>query len=408
MTTEKGNVLEDAKEFVSQQDEIPATRRASGVRGVLLVLHRGLGIFLGLYFVLMGLTGSLLMFATEIDTRFNPQLLTVTPQKQQLPLSRIVAAVRREHPDAALRSVRVPRKADGVYEFRLGHSPLELKQVFVNPYTAHVLGERRRAGTLLGFTYYLHSTLMLGQTGEQISGYAALLLGVLLLSGLVLWWPSRLRQWPQRLVLWRRKRGQWRSDIHTLHNACGVYSLPLLLLLALTGSLLLLRVVMMPVAHRLAGTSPPPPPPKVAWLKRPMRSVDELTRIADATVPGTRAFLIILPSRDGEAFGMRKEFPEGLRAGHNILIWVHPYTGAVLQVYNSRREPLTTRLVELAYALHLGIWGGFWGKMLYVIAGLIPTVLFVTGLFKWRRRRQKIEIQQGDTKWQKATRRLSS
>lgn len=48
--------------------------------------------------------------------------------------------------------------------------------------------------------------------------------------------------------------------------------------------------------------------------------------------------------------------------------------------------PRGTRLVNLMYPLHIGHAGGRVTRLLQVIIGLIPALMFITGFLMWRNR----------------------
>src|SRR5688572_215471 len=105
------------------------------IRKVAFLAHLWTGLVLGLYFVLVSLTGALLVFGEAIDARLNPHLMQVQPRAERLPFSQILAAVRQAHPDAVIRfNIHVPTSPEGVYEFSLGERRAELRQLYVDPY----------------------------------------------------------------------------------------------------------------------------------------------------------------------------------------------------------------------------------------------------------------------------------
>lgn len=62
------------------------------LRKLAFTLHRYIGVMLGLLLVLIGLTGSLLVFGNEIDRFLNLQLLQVTPQGQRVSIGHLAPA----------------------------------------------------------------------------------------------------------------------------------------------------------------------------------------------------------------------------------------------------------------------------------------------------------------------------
>jgi uncharacterized iron-regulated membrane protein len=78
----------------------------------------------------------------------------------------------------------------------------------------------------------LHKILLAGQLGRDINGVASILVTVLVLTGLVIWWPGR-RRWRRSLVVVRPTRTH-RFSWH-LHSAIGFWSIVLLFGWAFTG-----------------------------------------------------------------------------------------------------------------------------------------------------------------------------
>ena len=141
------------------------------MRRRLLWVHRWLGILLGVYFVMLGITGSLLVFAREIDRALNPELLTAPPQGEYQPLSAIVDTFRREYPDLPMSYVNYPLPPNGVFNIRSGPNQASQPYVYINPYTAEVIGDRTRIGSFYGFLMYLHFYLFIGQVGWTLNGW---------------------------------------------------------------------------------------------------------------------------------------------------------------------------------------------------------------------------------------------
>nr|WP_025840622.1 PepSY-associated TM helix domain-containing protein [Asaia platycodi] len=68
-------------------------------RSAMVALHRYVGLVLAPLLVVIGLTGSISVFRTELDRMLNPDLWTTQSQDRHLPLSALVAAIAKKHPD---------------------------------------------------------------------------------------------------------------------------------------------------------------------------------------------------------------------------------------------------------------------------------------------------------------------
>src|SRR5215213_9602668 len=200
---------------------------------VLLKLHTYVGLSIGLLLALIGLTGSLIVFGDELDEWLNPGILKVEPRTATASAQSMLDAVRAAYPNEKLARVRLPREAHDSAELCF-ETRREPRCVYVNPYTAAVLGERVPAHSFKGRVVSLHRRLLSGEIGETIIGVCGLLLLTLSLSGLVLWWPG-----PRRLRI-KRGAGRYRTSFD-LHRAVGICALLFLAISGATGAAMVFR-----------------------------------------------------------------------------------------------------------------------------------------------------------------------
>src|SRR5690606_16617739 len=107
----------------------------------------------------------------------------------------------------------------------------------VHPQTGEVKAqpESKAAGFMMSM-FRLHRWLLLDSAiGRPIVGVATIIFILLSLSGLVLWFPKKLK-WKNFKSGFRIKtRANWKRVNHDLHNTLGFYSLILILIMCLTG-----------------------------------------------------------------------------------------------------------------------------------------------------------------------------
>lgn len=339
---------------------------------------------LGLLVVLAGVSGSVLVFRAEIDAALNPELLRVEPGAAAAPLAEVVEAAREAVPDAVVGALRMPRRTDEPVEvwMRTPEEPEIL--AYVDPYSARVLGHRGAEDSAMGWLFHLHAELLAGETGALVVGLGGIALLLLALSGLWLWWPRRGKL-HQALTL---KRGaKLHRRLYDLHRAGGFYTLPLLVLLAVTGLSLIFYVAFQNGLNQVTGSPDRPgfpvvsPPPDGS-----LRPLDELTEAAERVLPEGEVSWLLLPAAPEAPFLVRKQLPGELHPNGKSFVAVDPYTAAVLEVRSGPGAPLGWRLYDVLYPLHIGHWGGLASRILYALVGLVPLFLAVTGLVVWRRR----------------------
>jgi uncharacterized iron-regulated membrane protein len=341
------------------------------LRRLVFSIHFWFGWSLGIYLVLMGVTGSLLTFRHALDAALSPRLLTVDVGKARRPLDELVAAVSAEHPG------RVPSRLDFYPEAHRSVGVLlagkPSRQVFVNPYTAKVLGDRDPDAPPIGWIYRLHRNLLLGDPGHTANAYAALAGSWLVLTGLLLWWPRTRGQFGMRVrVQWR---GTAKRRIHDLHNVFGFYSLPLLLVVLLTGATFEFKK---PVAQLLGA---PPEPPRIREVAPgPHLPFERLLARAEGAAPGRTSY-VFLPSSRSPAFRIIRELPGGESLRRRATVAVDPATGGILRV-EGLEAPWGKVLAEAMAPIHFGHWGGLPSRLIQVALGFVPLALLVTGIAK--------------------------
>jgi len=193
-------------------------------------LHLWLGLSVGLVYALIALSGSVLAFQQPWLRAAYPQLAAhALPDATQR--AAVLARIADEWQPRGLRAADLPLADLPVWQlyFRDG------TRRYLDPIDGSLLLTRSRNGDALQFLHYWHTHLLAGKRGEQVLGVIGGLALFLLVSGPLLWWPGR-----RHLLASLRPHAQpptrrWAS----WHRGAGILSLPLLVLLSLTGTLMI-------------------------------------------------------------------------------------------------------------------------------------------------------------------------
>jgi uncharacterized iron-regulated membrane protein len=206
------------------------------VRETFIAIHRYVGLVMATFLIVAGTTGSVIAFVHDLDVWLNPELFVVTPPADGRPPFdpfELRERVQAQMPAKTLNTVTLEREPNRAVDFWI-----EGKDVFVDPYTAKVLGDRvwgdisQGKKNLLPFIYRLHFTLALGDVGVWIFGLVALLWTIDCFVGAYITFPlplqrnarqpslSRFRRW---LPAWLIKTSKLYSFIFTWHRASGLW-----------------------------------------------------------------------------------------------------------------------------------------------------------------------------------------
>src|SRR5690348_3029693 len=133
------------------------------MRKLLFNLHLYGALFVGIFVVIIGVTGSIMSFEEDLDRMFHPGLFRVQPQGQLMPASALLEAAARAFPGQKIGNIRFPQDRASSAVF-VAAGP---RQVFMNPYTGAILGSRSPA-TALSTVHMVHLRLLMGPSGATV------------------------------------------------------------------------------------------------------------------------------------------------------------------------------------------------------------------------------------------------
>lgn len=348
-----------------------------------LVLHSSIGIVTGILLVIIGLTGSFLVFSYEIDQALNPQLLQVISQGERISPEQVVGIAQVTQPELKPHRITMPRSPDQAYTVMMISAKDEYTDVYVNPYGGEVLGSRPWKQTVVGWLIDLHVHLFAGDWGMNLVGICG---GIFLLmgaTGLLLWngW-KRLRY--GFTIRWQ---APWQLVSYDIHKAIGVVSVALLSLIAVTG---MAMVFWTPFETAVYAITQAPKPPeftsKIPTSAKPM-GINDVLQKAESAMPGANVWKFYPAKTPDATFNVWMQIPQEHEFNKNPYLRLDQYTGEVLHISGWKNDSLGDRILSAPYILHVGNYGGWLTRILYFLIGLAPVALLVTGFVLWNRRR---------------------
>jgi uncharacterized iron-regulated membrane protein len=367
------------------------------LRKLALTWHRYIGLTFGLLLVILGLTGSVLVFWREIDHSLNPSLMQVAPQAEHQSIDAVLASVRQAYPDLQLQSIAFPEPPGRTtylinLESKDQSNSDRSTEVFVNPYTAEILGSRQSDRHLIGFLYKLHASFFAGDVGEIVVGICAVFLMVLGFTGLILWSGWR------NLALGFKIR--WNASLprvnYDIHNVWGFCSNIFLIIIAFSGAAIVLAHRSPAVAAFFFGPTPKAEPAVVTPSQQPL-AISKILQTADVALPGGETTFVFFANKPDQNLTVRKKFPQEYKPLIHDLgfstVEINQYSGKVLQVNKVvEPPPMGLKILITLAALHFGTFWGLPSQILYIFMGLVSAVLFITGIIIWLGNRQTKNI----------------
>ncbi|PHJ53439.1 peptidase [Nostoc linckia z18] len=362
------------------------------LRDTVFYLHQYIGLFVGLVLVIVGLTGSLLVFEQDFDHfAIAQQYGHITPQKVQLSPEFMVNKIRdtyAQRKDLNFFRIYLPDAPDAPYLGQLATNDGQRTEVFLNPYTGEIMGERQRDKTLFGIVLELHYSLMAGETGVIIVGITAFLMCILTITGLILWpgWRKLIAGFKIKLDA-HPKRANF-----DIHKVAGIITVVFLFLTGSTGFCWNFYDLTEPIIYAVTFTQKPPEPVSQPLAGQSLLSLTQQLKIANAALPDAVTKSIYFPKLPEDPLQIRMKLPQESSDYGDSNVYLDQYSGKVLRVDNALKLPLGDRVLNSFTPLHYGTFGGLLTQILYVFLGLAPLILFITGLTMWRYRQQRKSI----------------
>jgi len=361
-------------------------------------LHLWLGLSLGLLLALLGLTGAALVFYVEIDAALNPtetdsaQLTGPAPGWQSPVWDTVLATARREFPDLGgdwhFEVTGEPGAIPARFYPSRGHREHDAarEMVWFSADGTAVVRSQAWGQYLMSWIYELHMHLLAGETGLLVVGWGGLATLLVLVTGLLTWWP----------------RGSWRSALsfkagavpirrlRDLHKHGALWSAPLLMLLVLTGVLLALPELKEQLFSSTIGAPDPLPLPRSSAATGATIPLTQALAVARAALPHSRLVFIDVPGDTGAPLRIRVQVPsDPHRRFPGSYVFVDRYSGHVLAIHDVERGNAGAHVAKWIRPIHDGSIAGLGTRVLAVLVGLLPTALWVTGFLYWRERRAR-------------------
>src|SRR6266508_2113577 len=375
--------------------------RRSTARRWLWQIHLWLGLILGPVVGVVALTGAIVVFRYELNRMTTPGTAYVQPQATRLSIDELTARIQHAHPeDRLIQAGWGEAGPDNAWNYRSTPPEGHRIHTFVNQYTGEITGRDDYHDKWMQWFFDLHAYLLAGDRGEFLNGFVGLTAVLMSVTGLIVWWPGTAHWVFGFKYLWGAR---WKRQNYDLHKIIGFYSSLALAVVAFTGAYFAFPSLYKQATERVTGTKVTVGPPKAstAWSDRHV-ALEQFLRAAEDAQPGATAISLSFPQNAGDPVTVRtKEARDWHRVGLNY-VYLEPADARVVRSDRFSDATVGTKAILFVYPLHFGRFGGRWGSpsvyygvmALYVVIGVAPFVLMVTGLLmywnrsfskKWRR-----------------------
>lgn len=357
-------------------------------------MHLWLGLSSGLLVCFLGITGCILVFEREINEWIEPLKVSAEQRPFMLP-SRLKAEAEKYLDGRQVVSVEYPGKERSAIAYY--YNATEYYQVLLNPYSGQVLKVKNMNLDFFRIITLGHYYLWLPPSiGQPIVATATLIFVVMLLTGLVLWWPKNKAARKQRFKI--KLDARWRRINYDLHNVLGFYVTWIIIFIAVTGLVMGFQWVANSVYWATSGGQVLPvhadPVSDTAGRQAvPYNAADKIWQHMYNEVPagaGASIYFAASPTAPIEIFINHRPgtyYKQDAYHFDQYTLQELPATGVFAGKY--RDASVANKIARMNYDIHVGAIGGLFTKILAFVASLVTASLPVTGFLVWRGRKKK-------------------
>lgn len=356
-------------------------------------LHLWAGLIGGAFIFIICLSGTILVFEEEILHTLNTAMYEVNDQNQSVkPIEDIINAAEQKT-GRKVQSIQIPNDKSDAYSLAISNKEGKGRpeSFMVNPYTTELLGSQneQKGKEFMMTVFKLHRWLLLEtETGRPIVGIATLLFLFGSITGLIIWFPNKVKYWKQGLkIMWR---ANWKRINNDLHNALGFYALVFLLIMGLTGLCwsfewyrdVVGKVIGTKIFDRGEGNEKKVQN-KITDTTSQLMSYEALLEKCNTALAYDGIYQIAIPKKTANEITISK-YKEGFFAGSlSDKIVLDKYSGEILKLEKHSDLPFNQKIANSIKALHVGTFMGTFSKIIYFLACLIATSLPITGILIW-------------------------
>jgi uncharacterized iron-regulated membrane protein len=337
--------------------------------GLIRTLHAWAGAILALILVVLGLSGSLLVLR-------DPWVKLTVPEAraevQAMPAVLGAAAEAVEAQQPQVRSMMFGGPHLGVHRIYVGEEG--------QGYAAgdgRLLAQWIGTGRVETWVFELHHSLLSGETGDLVTGTAGVAGALIVLTGVIVWFPAwrsfGARVWPRTV---RR-----RSELISAHRNLGVIIALPLFVFCLTGGAIIFNETSKAWMQALGpGGVEPPKPPKAG-----VGDVDwpRALAAAQAAFPDAALRLAAWPAKPGAPVVIRMKQPAEWHPNGRTLVYIDPADARVLATLDAQALGPGTRAYNAFYPVHAGMVGGLLYEAVTFLSGLGLAILGGFGLWSF-------------------------
>jgi uncharacterized iron-regulated membrane protein len=257
----------------------------------------------------------------------------------------------------------------------------------VDPYSGQLVELYNHRESFFYFVMDLHRWLLAKDTGKLIMGISTLIFLVILITGIILWWPRTAKILRQRLnVKWT---GGWKRLNHDLHIVLGFYASILLFIFSFTALAWSFQWFNDGIFAITNTPKERTPPPQSIKLGTRSADIDSIYNHCHRLASNFEYMNVGFPSDSAGTYSITVLPANASHESATDNYYYDQFTGELKKKVRHTEKPLGQRVRASFRPIHTSSIAGLPGKIIGFIICILGFTFPITGTILWINRLRK-------------------
>ncbi len=361
-------------------------------------LHLYLGLASGLIVFIEAITGCLWVFQEEITQIIEGERSVKIENKPFISPEQAREIAMEVFPDNHIHGVIYKHSSDPLEIVFYQPEPEFYQSIFLNPYSGEILEIKNQRAGFFWFVLKGHLYLWLPKNiGSFLTSYGTMVFVILLITGIILWWPKNKKGQKQRFKFMWKPTTRWRRRNFDLHSVVGFYISTFSLIIAFSGLIMAFDWIYFVTYKTWGGDKLPQFIIPVNNAEKPSADFEtpvfnELFPKLIQEYPEYENFELHYPATDSSSIYVEISTQSGVYYNSDYRFYDQNTLEEIETpgIYGKyANASIADKVIRMNYDIHVGAIGGFLGKILAFLISLIAASLPVTGFLLWWGRKKK-------------------
>lgn len=357
------------------------------IKKSLFTFHRLSGLVLGVFFFLLCLSGSILIFKSELEEQFFPEEVFISQKSPSYySINKIQYKVKASYPNYLIGRLYLPQDSTRLYKcFLVSKKDInEQLWVTVNPYTLKV---NREGQNLITFLVDLHHHLLLPHYwGSLVLFIISLVYFISTITG-----PYLKNSFKKGFFKFPYKNG-FKGIVRSFHGIIGYWSLAFHLIMLSTSMVITFATVAYgPLGNELLAQIP-------RQELNYSRLISSAQKIHDLPIKHLQ-----LAPQSVTVFMIKGKTINDERFGNAVKLTFDADSYELKSEAGFYKDPIILQALNACTAFHFGRFGGLAVKWLYAFMGFLGALLSLSGLILFFLKKPKKKKENTFDLWKKSS-----